>query len=152
MLTNLLNNAAKYTEEGGQILAQLRQQEGDRAVIRVRDTGIGIPPQMLQSVFELFTQVDQALDRSTGGLGIGLTLVKRLVEMHDGSVETPVWRAGTWKRIHYSATHSRHSRKRSLKAGRSGPQERRVVSTGLILNGSWWSMTTGRRSPRTLSS
>lgn len=86
VLTNLLNNAAKYTEEGGQIWLNAAQ-EGDRAVIRVRDTGIGIPPQMLQSVFELFTQVDRALDRAHGGLGIGLTLVKRLVEMHNGTVE-----------------------------------------------------------------
>ncbi|WP_010583404.1 ATP-binding response regulator [Schlesneria paludicola] len=86
VLTNLLNNAAKYTEAGGKIWLKYGQ-EGDAAVIRVRDTGIGIPRQMLESVFELFTQVDRALDRSHGGLGIGLTLVKRLVEMHDGKVE-----------------------------------------------------------------
>jgi len=86
VLTNLLNNAAKYTEEGGQIWLTTTQENGS-AVIRVRDTGIGIPPQMLESVFELFTQVDRALDRSTGGLGIGLTLVRRLVEMHGGTVE-----------------------------------------------------------------
>ena len=86
VLTNLLNNAAKYTEAGGRIWLRYGP-ENDSAVIRIRDTGIGIPPQMLESVFELFTQVDRALDRSHGGLGIGLTLVKRLVEMHDGVVE-----------------------------------------------------------------
>ncbi len=86
VLTNLLNNAAKYTNSGGQIWLST-SQEGNTAVIRVRDTGIGIPRQMLESVFDLFTQVDRALDRSHGGLGIGLTLVKRLVEMHEGTVE-----------------------------------------------------------------
>lgn len=85
VLTNLLNNAAKFTEEGGNIWLTTAV-EGDTAIIKVRDTGIGIPPQMLDSVFELFTQVDRALDRSHGGLGIGLTLVKRLVEMHGGTV------------------------------------------------------------------
>jgi signal transduction histidine kinase/DNA-binding response OmpR family regulator len=82
---NLLNNAAKYTEEGGQIWLSAAR-EGDEAVIRVRDTGIGIPGEMLASVFDLFTQVDRSLDRSQGGLGIGLTLVRQLVEMHGGSV------------------------------------------------------------------
>jgi signal transduction histidine kinase/DNA-binding response OmpR family regulator len=83
---NLLNNAAKYTENGGQIWLGAGR-EGDEAVIRVRDTGLGIPPEMLGSVFELFTQVDRSLDRSEGGLGIGLTLVRQLVEMHAGRVE-----------------------------------------------------------------
>lgn len=86
VLTNLLNNAAKYTEPKGQIWLTT-SIENDAAVIRVRDTGIGIPSHMLESVFELFTQVDRALERSHGGLGIGLTLVKRLVEMHGGTVE-----------------------------------------------------------------
>jgi len=86
VLTNLLNNAAKYTEPKGQIWVTT-SVENDMAVIGVKDTGIGIPTHMLESVFELFTQVDRALERSHGGLGIGLTLVKRLVEMHDGTVE-----------------------------------------------------------------
>ena len=85
VLTNLLNNAAKYTDVGGQIWVT-GSRDGDSAVIRVRDSGIGIPPALLEPVFELFTQVDRTLDRSHGGLGIGLTLVKRLVEMHDGVV------------------------------------------------------------------
>jgi signal transduction histidine kinase/DNA-binding response OmpR family regulator len=85
VITNLLNNAAKYTEDGGQIQVALRM-EGSSASVSVRDSGLGIPPDLLQSVFDLFTQVDQSLDRSSGGLGIGLTLVRRLVEMHGGTV------------------------------------------------------------------
>ncbi len=83
---NLLNNAAKYTEEGGQIWLSAAR-EGDEAVVRVRDSGMGIPAEMIGSVFDLFTQVDRSLDRSQGGLGIGLTLVRQLVEMHGGQVE-----------------------------------------------------------------
>ncbi|HJZ91371.1 MAG TPA: response regulator, partial [Gemmataceae bacterium] len=86
VLTNLLNNAAKYTEEGGQIWLTLRT-EAPEAILSVRDTGIGIPPDMLKAVFDLFIQVEQAIDRAQGGLGVGLTLVKRLVELHGGRVE-----------------------------------------------------------------
>ena len=85
VFTNLLNNAAKYTETGGRIEVHA-EKVGHEAVIRIRDSGIGIPAEMLASVFELFTQVDQTLDRSSGGLGIGLTLVRRLIEMHGGTV------------------------------------------------------------------
>jgi signal transduction histidine kinase len=85
VLTNLLNNAAKYTEEGGKIALSV-SQESKQIALRVRDNGIGIPRDMIGAVFDLFTQVDRALDRSQGGLGIGLTLVRRLVEMHGGSV------------------------------------------------------------------
>jgi signal transduction histidine kinase/DNA-binding response OmpR family regulator len=85
VLTNLLHNAAKYTPDRGQIWLTVEQSEGD-VVFRVRDSGAGIPGEMLAQVFELFTQVDRSLDRSQGGLGVGLTLVQRLVEMHDGSV------------------------------------------------------------------
>ena len=83
---NLLTNAAKYTEPHGRIWLTTHR-EGDQAVLRVRDTGIGIAPDMLPHVFELFVQVDHAATRSQGGLGIGLTLVQNLVEMHHGSVE-----------------------------------------------------------------
>ena len=86
VLANLLNNAAKYTEEGGRIDLTVAR-EGGEAVFRVRDTGIGIAAEMLPRVFDLFTQVDRSLDRSQGGLGIGLTLVRRLVEMHGGTVQ-----------------------------------------------------------------
>jgi signal transduction histidine kinase/DNA-binding response OmpR family regulator len=86
VLTNLLNNAAKYTDEGGRIWLTVVPEDG-AVVARVRDTGVGIPAEALASVFNLFTQMDRSLDRSQGGLGIGLTLVRRLVEMHGGSVE-----------------------------------------------------------------
>jgi signal transduction histidine kinase len=86
VLANLLNNAAKYTDVGGQVWLTA-EKVGAEAVLRVRDTGIGIPAAMLPHVFDLFTQVDTALDRTQGGLGIGLTLVRRLVEMHGGRVE-----------------------------------------------------------------
>ncbi|MEX2170354.1 MAG: ATP-binding protein [Pirellulales bacterium] len=86
VVVNLLTNAAKYTEDGGHIWLSA-QQEGDEAVLRVRDSGVGIPPELLPHVFDLFTQSKRSLDRSDGGLGIGLSLVQRLVKMHGGSVE-----------------------------------------------------------------
>jgi signal transduction histidine kinase/DNA-binding response OmpR family regulator len=85
ILGNLLNNAAKYTEEGGRVWLTVAR-EGEEVVLRVRDTGIGIPQEMLAYIFDLFTQINRSLDRSQGGLGIGLTLVRRLVELHHGSV------------------------------------------------------------------
>lgn len=86
VISNLLTNAAKYTDQGGLIhLAAV--MDGDDAVISVRDTGIGISADLLPRVFDLFTQGDRSLARSEGGLGIGLTLVRRLVELHGGSVK-----------------------------------------------------------------
>jgi PAS domain S-box-containing protein len=86
VLVNLLNNAAKYTESGGLIrLTVIR--EGSDAVVSVADTGIGIRPELLPAIFEMFTQVDRSLERSQGGLGIGLSLAKRLVHLHGGSIE-----------------------------------------------------------------
>lgn len=85
VLANLLNNAAKYTPQGGRIALRALREDG-HATIRVTDTGVGIPPEMLPRVFEMFTQVGTSLERSQGGLGIGLTLAKRLVEMHGGTV------------------------------------------------------------------
>ena len=85
VIVNLLNNAAKYTENEGQIWVSV-EQEGNDAVLRVRDTGVGIAPELLPKVFELFVQGERTLDRSQGGLGIGLSIVKRIVEMHDGRV------------------------------------------------------------------
>jgi signal transduction histidine kinase len=82
---NLLNNAAKYTPRGGKIRLSVEVLDG-KAVIRVRDTGIGISAAMLPKIFDLFTQADRSLERTEGGLGIGLTLVKRLTEMHGGKV------------------------------------------------------------------
>ena len=86
VLVNLLTNAAKYTDEGGRIDLSV-EQEHDAVVLRVRDSGIGIAPELLPRIFELFTQAERSLDRSQGGLGIGLCLVQRLVELHGGSVE-----------------------------------------------------------------
>ncbi|MEJ1966331.1 MAG: ATP-binding protein [Gammaproteobacteria bacterium] len=86
VLSNLLNNAAKYTDEGGQIRLDATTDEGI-VTLRLRDTGAGIDPDLLPHVFDLFTQAERTPDRAQGGLGIGLTLVKRLVEMHGGTVE-----------------------------------------------------------------
>ncbi len=89
VLANLLNNAAKYTPEGGQITvsaAKTNSGSEPEAVVRVRDTGMGISPEMLPRVFDLFAQADRSLAHSQGGLGIGLSLVRSLVELHGGRV------------------------------------------------------------------
>lgn len=86
VLVNLLTNAAKYTDKGGRIKLTA-QQEGNTAVLRVSDTGIGISTELLPNIFDLFTQAERSLDRSQGGLGIGLSLVRQLVELHKGTVE-----------------------------------------------------------------
>lgn len=86
VLSNLLNNACKYMQPGGTITVSVQPGDGD-VLIKVRDTGEGVPPEKLRGIFDMFAQVDQSLERSHGGLGIGLTLVRRLVEMHGGTVE-----------------------------------------------------------------
>jgi signal transduction histidine kinase/DNA-binding response OmpR family regulator len=85
-VANLLNNAAKYTETGGRIELTVAQ-DLDQVVLSIRDSGVGIAPDMLPKIFELFTQIDRSLDRSQGGLGIGLSLVRSIVEMHQGVVQ-----------------------------------------------------------------
>jgi signal transduction histidine kinase/DNA-binding response OmpR family regulator len=85
VVSNLLHNAAKYTDPGGHLWLEVCR-DGEEFVFRVRDTGVGIPDDVLPRVFDLFAQADRSLDRSQGGLGIGLTLVRRLVEMHGGTV------------------------------------------------------------------
>ena len=92
VLANLLNNAAKYTHEGGTIWLTAERQEND-VLFKVRDTGIGIPPEYLPRVFDLFSQEDSSLERTHGGLGIGLTLVRVLVQMHGGAIQA--FSAGT---------------------------------------------------------
>jgi signal transduction histidine kinase len=87
VFSNLLRNAVKFTEPGGRIELSAELQGATEAVVRVRDDGVGIPADLLPRVFDLFTQGDQGLDRTGGGLGIGLTLVRSLVEMHGGRVE-----------------------------------------------------------------
>ena len=83
--TNLLHNAAKYMNHGGRIELQVQQLQGE-AVVTIRDSGIGIAEDRLQSIFEMFSQVESALERSRGGLGIGLALTQRLVELHGGRI------------------------------------------------------------------
>ena len=85
ILTNLFNNAAKYTHAGGHVYLEYERVD-DWLRVHIRDTGVGIPPEQIAGVFELFAQIDETLNRSQGGLGIGLALVKRLVEMHGGTV------------------------------------------------------------------
>jgi CheY-like chemotaxis protein/two-component sensor histidine kinase len=85
VLNNLMNNACKYTEPGGQVWLSA-SRHGNEVVIRVRDTGLGIPPDRLGNIFDMFNQVDRSIERAQGGLGIGLTLVRRLVELHGGSI------------------------------------------------------------------
>ena len=86
VLTNLLANAVKYTPAGGEITVSVHR-DGDHAVLSVRDTGVGIRAELLPRVFDLFVQADRSLERSAGGLGIGLTLVRQLVQLHGGTVE-----------------------------------------------------------------
>jgi PAS domain S-box-containing protein len=85
IVVNLLNNAVKYTEPKGRIAISV-DREGSEVVLRVRDSGIGILPEMQKHIFDLFVQADRSLDRSQGGLGIGLTLVRSLVDLHGGAI------------------------------------------------------------------
>jgi signal transduction histidine kinase len=85
VFSNLLNNAAKYTEPGGHVWLTLERGEGE-AVVRVRDSGIGLAPHSLESIWDMFVQVDRSLERSQAGLGVGLTLAKRLVTLHGGTI------------------------------------------------------------------
>jgi PAS domain S-box-containing protein len=83
---NLLNNSCKYTEPGGTITVRVERQD-DEAVVTVEDTGAGIPPDRIDSIFDMFTQIERSREQAQGGLGIGLTLVRRLVQMHGGTIE-----------------------------------------------------------------
>jgi CheY-like chemotaxis protein len=86
VVLNLLNNAAKYTPEGGQVWVSLHAVDGE-ATMRVRDSGVGVPPHMMEAIFDLFAQGERTIDRSEGGLGIGLTLARRIVALHGGSIK-----------------------------------------------------------------
>jgi CheY-like chemotaxis protein len=86
VVSNIVNNAVKYTPRGGEISIGLARF-GDQAVLRVRDNGPGIPPDMLQAIFEPFRQVDETIVRARGGLGLGLMLAKELVQLHGGTIE-----------------------------------------------------------------
>ena len=101
VFSNLLNNAAKYMDRGGHIW--LTSTRGEReVVVTVRDAGIGIPAEALPAIFDMFTQVDRSLEKSQGGLGIGLTLVKQLVEMHGGNGRGPKRGPRQGGRVHRS--------------------------------------------------
>lgn len=86
ILTNLLNNALKYTPEGGSVMVSTRSEK-EQVVFSIADTGVGLSPKMLASVFDLFVQSERSLDRAQGGLGIGLTVVRHLVHLHGGNIE-----------------------------------------------------------------
>jgi CheY-like chemotaxis protein len=83
---NLLSNAAKFSQRGGRIVISC-ETHADQAIVRVRDTGIGMAPELIGSVFDLFVQADRSLARSQGGLGVGLAIAKLITEMHQGSIE-----------------------------------------------------------------
>jgi CheY-like chemotaxis protein len=128
---NLLNNAAKYTERGGRIVLSAQRRDA-QVEISVRDNGTGIPPQMLPRVFDMFMQVDRSLEKTHGGLGIGLTLVKRLVELHGGTVQARSGGAGRGSEfiVHLPLIEPGASRRQAAAAGAlpaQAPARRRIL-------------------------
>ncbi|HSW17556.1 MAG TPA: response regulator [Ramlibacter sp.] len=132
--TNLLHNAVKYTDAGGRIEVGV-MLEGDSAVVTIRDSGIGIPSEKLDTVFEMFSQVESALSRSRGGLGIGLSLTQRLVQMHGGSVRAFSDGPGQGSRFHVQLPLTSSSRGGAKRAagGRAKAQEKAVAPVTRIL-------------------
>lgn len=127
IVTNLLDNAAKYTDPGGRI-SLAAEREGDDAVIRVKDTGIGIASDILPRIFDMFTQAGLTLERAQGGLGVGLALVDRLVKLHGGSVSA--YSGGLGKgsqftvRLPLQTAHRQLELEPRPQAARSGPEKR----------------------------
>ncbi len=131
VMGNLLTNAAKYTEAGGRISLSARSEAG-AVVLRVKDTGIGIATDVLPHVFELFVQGDHSATRAQAGLGIGLTLVKNLVEMHDGSVE--VYSAGPGRGCEFVVRLPQSIAKRpALSISETCERQQEVAPSGLRL-------------------
>lgn len=129
---NLLDNATKYTDAGGSIFLHLSQEGmdgGARAVVRLKDTGVGIPAHKLPSIFELFSQVDESLERSRGGLGIGLTLVRNLVELHGGTVlaQSPGLGRGSEFVVKLPLDTSVPALARGLLSAAERPRQRRIL-------------------------
>ncbi len=128
VFVNLLNNAAKYTDPGGRIELEAKR-EAASAVVRLRDNGRGMAPEFLPRIFDLFTQADRSLARSEGGLGVGLTLVRRLVEMHRGTVQasSPGEGGGSEFVVRLPLTAAAERTERALPRGEASPQILRVL-------------------------
>ncbi len=130
VFSNLLTNAAKYTQPGGRIFLTA-EVHGAEAVVQVRDTGLGIPADALSCIFEMFSQVDRNIERAQGGLGIGLTLVRRLAEMHGGTVEAKSEGPGRGSEFVVRLPVLKDSRQRSegvtTEEGRQARAKRRIL-------------------------
>ena len=120
VMENLLGNAAKYTEDGGRIWLSVEATE-DTVELAVRDTGIGIEPALLEHVFDLFTQAPVSLHRAKGGLGLGLALVRSLVQMHGGKVEASSAGPGKGTKVVVTLPRLRRGRCRDVTGGASRP-------------------------------
>ncbi len=131
IVVNLLSNAAKYTKNGGRIWLTAEHQAG-KIVIKVSDNGIGIPTEMLPRVFELFTQVEASLNRADGGLGIGLTLVRKLAELHGGTAEVTSDGVGqgTEFTVTLAASPATESDGEANKRQKANPPSKRVSDSG----------------------
>jgi signal transduction histidine kinase len=125
-LVNLLNNSIKYTDRGGRILVESREEDG-QAVIEVSDNGTGISPHLMPRIFDLFVQSDRTLDRSQGGLGIGLSVVKRLIEMHGGTVAARSDGPGQGAVFTIRLPLAKHSGKGPPASVRGAPAPRRIL-------------------------
>jgi signal transduction histidine kinase len=99
VVSNLIENAVKYTPPGGRIVVTLREERDGDAVLSVQDSGIGLAPEALERIFDLFAQVDSSLAHASGGLGLGLTVVRRVLELHGGRIEARSAGLGQGQRI-----------------------------------------------------
>ncbi len=120
VFANLLNNAAKYTDAGGEIAVAARI-DGEEVVVTVRDTGVGIPADRIEEIFDMFTQLETGTDRAHGGLGVGLRVVRSLVEMHGGrvAVKSAGVRRGSEFTVRLPLANGKHGKAAATTAGRS---------------------------------